>query len=203
MVAKYGVVIVSAGMREWEEYTAQCWRTLGLCTHIDYDLIRVDNGGDNRGEVNFDQMVPYAEAANAGAALIRNDKLVILNNDITFTGDIFEKLDLYATPYCGAVSFIKEGVEYIEGWCIVIDRDLWHLVGGFNTVYRNSWEDVDLAWRLSRLGIRPCVIPIPAKHIWGATRSRYKGSNRWDVQNREYLLSRMREAKEWKWTRQG
>lgn len=197
MTAKYGIVIVSAGIKEWDEFTAPCWRSLGLSTRIDYDLVRVDNGGDNRGEVNFDKMVPYAEAANAGAALIQNEKLVILNNDITFTGDLLDSIEKWSpgSPYCGAVSFIKEGVEYIEGWCIVIDREQWVYLDGFDTAYKNSWEDVDLAWRLSKIGIRPVVIPVPAIHIWGATRNRYPGSNRWDEENRQRLLTRMRETR--------
>jgi len=203
MAAKYGVVIVSAGIPEWEMFTVECYRTLGLTTRIDYDLILVDNGGQRRGMVNIDTMVPFAEAANMGAACLQNEKLVILNNDVTFTGDLFDTLEKYATPYCGAVLLTKENVEYVEGWCIVIDRDLWHVLGGFNTVFKNSWEDVDLAWRLSRLGISPCRIPIPATHVWGATRSRYEGSNKWDEENRQYLLARMRDSRSWKWTRTG
>jgi len=203
MAPKYSIVIVSAGQREWQDFTEPAYRTIGQLTRTDYELILVDNGGRNRGVVNFKEMVPYAEAANAGVAKATCQKVILLNNDVTATGDLLAKVEQYSTPYCGAVSLIKESVEYIEGWCIVIDRDLWHILGGFNTVYKNSWEDVDLAWRLKRLGITPCVIPIPLTHIWGATRSRYEGSNKWDEENRQYLLSRMREAKEWRWQRLG
>jgi len=193
MTARYGVVIVSAGIPEWDMYTVGCYRSLGISTRIDYDLCLVDNGGHGRGQVNFPKMIPYAEAANAGAATLNNEKLVILNNDITFTGDMFGCIDRYGMPYCGAVSLIKEGVEYIEGWCIVINNELWRGLGGFDIEYKNSWEDVDLAWRLSLQGIKPTVLPAPCRHIWGATRNRYPGSNRWDEENRQRLLSRIRE----------
>jgi hypothetical protein len=193
MSAKYSVVMVSAGKSEWDHFTVPAWRSLGQSTLIDYELIRVDNGGENRGEVNIDEMVPYAEAVNKGAALATCKKLVILNNDITVRGDIFARLDSWDYPYGGAVGLIKEGVEYIEGWCIVIDRDVWNFLGGFDIAYKNSWEDVDLAWRLSRMGIKGRVIPLPILHVWGATRRRYPESNKWDEENRQRLLSRMRE----------
>jgi hypothetical protein len=193
MTARYGVVIVNAGVKEWDDFTVNCYRTLGINTRIDYDLCLVDNGGLGRGQVNFPDMIPYAEAANAGAACLANERLVILNNDITFNGDLLFKLEQYSTVrFGGAVSLIKEGVEYIEGWCIVIDNELWKLMNGFDTEYKNSWEDVDLAFRLSKMNIHPRVIPIPCHHIWGATRNRYPGSNKWDEQNRQRLLSRIR-----------
>lgn len=195
MTAKYGVVIVNAGIPEWQDFTEPAYRSLGITTRIDYDLVLVDNGGHGRGQVNFPEMVPYAEAVNKGAEALKNEKLVILNNDIIVRSDLFSAIEKWSpgSPYCGAVCLSKEGVEYIEGWCIVIDRDLWEHLGGFDTEYKNSWEDVDLAWRLSRIGIKPVVIPVPIRHIWGATRARYPGSNKWDEVNRQRLLSRMRE----------
>lgn len=203
MVARVTAIIISAGKQEWQEFTVPAYHSLGLSTRIDYELLTVDNGGQNRGMLNIKEMVPYAEAVNLAAAEVHTEKMLILNNDITATGDWMQCIEQYATPYCGAVSLIKEGVAYIEGWCICIDTDLWHTIGGFNAEYKNSWEDVDLAWRLSRLGVTPCVIPMPFKHIWGATRARYAGSNKWDSENRTRLLSRMREAKSWKWQRLG
>jgi GT2 family glycosyltransferase len=194
MTAKWGVVIVSAGVSEWNEMTVPAYRSLGINTRTDYDLVLVDNGGSSRGQVNFNKMVCYAEAANAGAKLIKNEKLIILNNDITVNADLFARLENYnGVPYGGAVSLVKEGVEYIEGWCIVIDKDVWDFLGGFHEEYKNSWEDVDLAWRLRRIGIHPKALPVPIYHIWGATRRRYPGSNQWDEENRQRLLSRIRE----------
>lgn len=195
---KYSVIVVSAGINEWYDMTVPAINSLRANTLTDYEGIIVDNGGRNRGVVNFSQMVPYAEAVNKAAEFATGDRLIILNNDITAYGDWLAVFDKYDVPYSGAVRLLKEGVSYLEGWCICIDHDLWHMLGGFNEVYKNSWEDVDLAWRLLRLGIKPTLLPIPIRHVWGATRSRYPGANKWDEENRQYLLTRIREEKH-KW----
>lgn len=188
------VVMVNAGIDEWGMFTEPAIASLRAHATEEYQLITVDVACGRRklGDVRFSKWVSYSEAVNAGAVLAEGERLLILNNDITAHGPWQHHLD--TTSYCGPVLLQKEGVQYIEGWCISIRTDLWHLVGGFHTHYRNSWEDVDLAWRLSRMAYVPHKIHIPLHHIWGATRHRHPGSNKHDEENRQFLLRRMREA---------
>lgn len=191
------IVVVSAGVEEWDLFTVPALNSLRVDTRK-HQIITVDNGGPGRGTVNIPNMVPYAQAANAGAREAIYERLVILNNDITAADQWLNTVVESSTPYGGPVILTKENIAYVEGWCIIIDTELWHLLNGFDEAYRNSWEDVDLAWRLSRLQIHPYKIPVRMNHIWGATRARYPGSNRWDGQNRQRLIARIRERKyEW------
>jgi hypothetical protein len=187
------VVVISAGVEQWDKLTVPAIRSLKQRAKEDFELIVMDNGGLDRGDVNTDDMIPYADAVNMAAQWIRGKRLLILNNDIIATGD-WQRW-LYTHPYCGPKILRIEGVDYVEGWCISIERDLWHLLGGFNTVYKNSWEDVDLAWRLNRLGIPTKRITVPMSHIWGATRNAFQGSNRWDAANHGYFKDRKKEKR--------
>lgn len=192
------VVMINAGVEQWDKLTVPAVASLKRHAKEDFELVVMDNGGLNRGDINTEKMIPYGDAVNLSAQHIRGKRLLILNNDITATGD-WQRW-LYTHPYCGPKILKVEDTEYVEGWCISIERELWHMLGGFNAVYKNSWEDVDLAWRLSRLGFHAKRIPIPMTHIWGATRHAIEGSNRWDTGNRAYFLARKRE-KGYQWRR--
>lgn len=186
------VVMISAGTEEWDKYTVPAVESLEHHAKEPFELIVMDNGGESRGTLNTDEMIPYAEAVNKAARLATKERLIILNNDITIRGDWQSWMHAY--PYAGPKLLRVEGVDYIEGWFISIEMDLWHLLNGFNERFRNSWEDVDLAWRLRRLDILPRRIEVPVSHIWGATRHAHPGSNRWDAENREFFLSRVRKC---------
>jgi hypothetical protein len=204
------VILISAGDKGkdgvdfWKKYTAPAITSLDMNASQDYkyEMIVVDNGGCGRGNLNIDVMIPYAEAVNKAYHLVSKDsnRLLILNNDIIAKGDWMKKL--YTADLCGPVFLRKEGVDYIEGWALSINRDLWHMLGGFNETYRNSWEDVDLAWRASRLGVTPTtLIKWPIYHFWGATRHQVSGSNKWDEDNRLLLLNRIKASNGSRWKR--
>lgn len=187
---RYSIVLVNAGVEEWELFTEPAIMSLNINTQY-HQLIVVDNGGKERGHVNIPTMVPYATAVNLGAKKATNEQLIILNNDIK-AGSNFLPIGAKPIPYGGPMILKKEGITYVEGWCIFIERTLWTYLGGFDESYKNSWEDVDLAWRLSRIGVRPTRTHTRINHVWGATRSRHPGSNKWDTENRNRLLSRIR-----------
>ena len=195
-IGMLSVVMISAGETQWDQFTTTAIATLKQHKTEDFELIVMDNGGLGRGDINSDIMLPYAEAVNKAAELATGNWLLILNNDITIRGDWMRFI--YDHHYCGPKLLRVEGTEYIEGWFISIQRDLWHMMGGFNEVYKNSWEDVDLAWRLCRVGIYPKRINAPVSHIWGATRNAIPGSNQWDDQNRRYFLGRNKDTRH-KW----
>jgi hypothetical protein len=189
--------MISAGVAQWDKLTVPAIQSLEHHAKEPYELIVMDNGGKNRGDINTDKMIPYGAAVNATATLATHERLVILNNDITARGNW--QAGVHAYPYCGPVLLGKEGVNYIEGWFISIEMDLWHMMNGFNPRYINSWEDVDLAWRLCRLGVHAKKITVPMKHIWGATRHAIPGSNKFDERNRQLLLARIRAGEYNKW----
>ena len=191
---KLSVVMVSAGIEEWDLFTVPAIESMNKYAHAD-EFIVVDNGGLGRGQVNTATMVPYAEAVNMGAQQATGNCLLILNNDITATGHWLEPIWQQAETlrYGGPVLLQKEGTTYVEGWCVFILRYAWHHLGGFNTVFKNSWEDVDLAFRLACMGIHPTHLRLPFSHIWGATRNRHLGSDQWFEQNRRYFLDRVSE----------
>ena len=192
------VVMISAGVDQWDTLTLPAIQSLKRCARENYELIVMDNGGKGRGHPNTEEMIPFAEAMNMAVREATGERLLLLNNDITARGDWMS--GLYTSPYCGPKLLKVEGVEYIEGWCVSIDRDLWHMLNGFNEAFINSWEDVDLAWRLRRLGVLPKRITVPMAHIWGATRHAVPGSNKWDSQNRELFLSRVQEGR-FRWSK--
>lgn len=202
------VIMVSAGnMSEdgldfWTTYTKPAIHSLNHHSAEHYELVVVDNGGCGRGDLNYDVMVPYAQAVNQAVELVSKSlsRLLILNNDIIVNGP-WQK-QIYTSPLCGPKILRKEGIDYIEGWALSVDRELWHMLGGFNEIFANSWEDVDFCWRASRLGIPPMKINNwPVYHHWGATRNKIKGSNRWDGQNRLYLLERIKASNGKRWKR--
>ncbi len=193
------VIMVSSGIPEWDDFTAPAIESLKRCSPVPWELIVTDNAGKGRGDVNTDIMLPYATMVNKAAQLAHGDRLLILNNDISAHGDWYREIEGSTSfPYCGPILLAKEGITYVEGWCISIDRDLFHILGGLNEVYKNSWDDVDFAWRLSRLGVPASHVRVSISHIWGATRHRYTHSNDWDEQNRQYLLARREDAR-YKW----
>ena len=195
------VVMISAGIEEWNKYTKEAIESLRKHATDDYELIVMDNGGNGRGDINTDTMLPYGTAVNMATRLATCERLIILNNDIKARGQ-WQRY-VYDSPFCGPKLLKVEGVEYIEGWFISIERDIWHLVNGFNEHFRNSWEDVDLSWRLSRLGVFPTCITVPMHHIWGATRHAHPGTNKWDHENRKYFLERKKEGRHHKWRKLG
>lgn len=53
-----------------------------------------------------------------------------------------------------AYNFVRE-VDYCSGACLLIERDFWNALGGFETVYSPAYyEDTDLAFRVREAGRR-------------------------------------------------
>jgi N-acetylglucosaminyl-diphospho-decaprenol L-rhamnosyltransferase len=57
---------------------------------------------------------------------------------------------------------------WLSGACLVIRRDLFHQIGGFDEKYFMYFEDVDLGFRLCRLGFKNLYVPeVSITHIGG------------------------------------
>lgn len=188
------VLLISAGVDNWDKYTTPAIEGLRKHATADIQLITVDNGGLARGTVNISTMIPYAAAVNQAALEAKGERLLILNNDIKVTGKWMG--EILNHPLCGPGPMLKkEGITYLEGWALSIDRELWHLLNGFCEYFKNSWEDADFCVRARQLGVEPVLIKSwPVTHFWGKTRNIIPGSNKWDERNRLFFLRRKRRS---------
>jgi GT2 family glycosyltransferase len=53
-------------------------------------------------------------------------------------------------------------VDWLAGSCLMVRRDLFERLGGFDEGYFLYWEDADLAWRARQLGYRATYLPLVA-----------------------------------------
>lgn len=196
-MGKLSIIVVSAGVDLWDKLTIPALESLRRYATRDHEFIVVDNGGLGRGDVNTEVMVPYGHAVNHSAESATGDRLLILNNDIVAHGPYMDALGTHTLE--GPTPRTVEGpTHYLEGWALSIDRALWDILGGFDTYYRNSWEDVDLCWRARCLGFTANVIhDWPVRHYYGQTRIVTEGANANDFANMDYFYNKKRRAK---WT---
>lgn len=76
--------------------------------------------------------------------------------------------------------------DHCSGYCIMVKRDVFLLVKGFNPTYSFYWDDADFAERIRALGYLSIAVPSSiVRHYPGSTIE----SNRLDKM-RAYLLSR-------------
>jgi len=63
-------------------------------------------------------------------------------------------------------------IPWLSGACLTVHADMWTRLGGFDEDYFMYWEDVDLSYRIGRLGGRLLVRhDITATHAVGATQA--------------------------------
>lgn len=71
--------------------------------------------------------------------------------------------------------------------CMMIRKSVFDRVGGFDEVYINGWEDVDLCMKIRELGYRIIYTPkVTIKHVHMGTDGRLKCEDR----NRNYFKSK-------------
>lgn len=92
-------------------------------------------------------------------------------------------LDKYAYPYCRGRIFnaveadygqynTEQPIAWASGAALFIRRDSFLEVGGFDENFFSHMEEIDLAWRLNRLGYSICYTPnATVYHVGGATLS--------------------------------
>ena len=89
-------------------------------------------------------------------------------------------------------------VDYCSGACIVLRRDLFETLGGFDAHYAPAYyEDTDLAFRVRAEGLRVYVQPrATVVHFEGVTSGTdlASGAKRYQVVNRRKFLARWQDA---------
>ena len=73
-----------------------------------------------------------------------------------FTGGT---LDLATGRVSGRIDRRGGTLRWLSGAVLAMSSDLWRQVGGFDSDYFLYWEDVDLCWRIRRMGGQLEVLP--------------------------------------------
>jgi len=91
-------------------------------------------------------------------------------------------------PQEGRVNYVCE-VDYVSGASIMLPKDLWDVVGGFDTKYQPAYyEDVDLAFKVRKAGYKVVYQPFSQiTHLEGGSNGTdlQKGIKRFQVLNQE------------------
>jgi len=88
----------------------------------------------------------------------------------------------------------RRGVVAVTGACIVVRRDTWERLGGFDEAFFNGCEDVDLCLRARRAGLRNCVA-LRSRVLHHVSAS--PGRKRRDEENTRILVERWRPELAW------
>jgi GT2 family glycosyltransferase len=128
----------------------------------------------------LEEMVRWAERPEVGAVgaklLYPNDTIqhagVVLGLDgmagHVFAGAVNDHLDVF-----GSVDWYRN-YSAVTGACLMIRRDVYALVGGFDEAYELGYSDVEICLRAQDRGYRVVYTPFALlRHYEGMTRSNY------------------------------
>lgn len=117
----------------------------------------------------------YNRFANIGVRQVSGDHLLICNNDLTFDPDALQQLHAAAleteatvSPRCPLNALQRDldgltfGVEigrHFSGWCFLIARKDWELIGGFDEAFPFWYADNSVVAQLTQAKRRCAVVP--------------------------------------------
>jgi len=145
--------------------------------------------------VSLPENVGFGAGHNTGAREASGDILIHVSNDVMPYGDYVapvvqaiakDKHSLYGarllnedTGWNSFDRLDKPFIPYLEGWFLACHRDLWQTLGGFDEQYYPcDYEDLDLSYTASNMGIDLKELPIDARHFSGQTASRELSKDR-------------------------
>jgi GT2 family glycosyltransferase len=139
-------------------------------------LIVVDNSHDNRG---------FGAGCNLAAARGGDELICFVNPDGDLTGECLELLErafddpavVAAGPDLGPMNqpLLADGAPaFLSGCCLAVRRSAFDAAGGFDERFFMYGEDVDLSWKLRRLGRIRRVEEARFEHDWSPTRKRFR-----------------------------
>ena len=143
-------------------------------------LLAVDNTDDNRG---------FGAGCNRAAALGNDELVCFVNPDGDLTAECLERLEaafedpdlVAAGPNLGPLNqpLLDDGSPtFLSGCCVAVRRSAFERVGGFDERFFMYGEDVDLSWKLRRLGRLRRVEEACFGHDLSRTRSRFASLHR-------------------------
>jgi len=161
------VSIVVIGIDKWEEYTHPLLYTIEK-SEPDASVILVDNASviPYENAVRTDKRLSYAAALNFGASQADPDWYMFLNNDVYFQKPFLHRFDaLDPRHFHGMNTYKFKNYDYICGWCMMISRELWNIVGPFDENLKPMWfEDADYSIRCQKEGFS---LQIHDRYEWG------------------------------------
>lgn len=116
----------------------------------------------------------YSKAINTAKSwndlwyMEESDWYIVLSNDVLCTGNFIDYLSTMPTnQIIGPCLKDNQGWQYLEGWCIVIPKDIWNSLNGWDENFKvSSWEDVDFSTSTLEAGFDVCHNPaFPFIHL--------------------------------------
>lgn len=143
----------------------------------------------------------FAKANNQGLMWATGDIILFLNNDVEGRDNWLEQVAndvkpgaLYG-PAKGSKVIAGRNVPYIEGFCIAATRETWDRLGGWDeTLPGMYWEDNELCWRASQMGIGLIETRWPVYHYGNYTSGQTPGAYDHSAENQAELSRRIRES---------
>lgn len=151
------------------------------------------NGRYIRNETNR----KFAAANNQGVAVATGDIVLFLNNDVEAPAGWLKQVERDVKPgnLYGPSKQTRDTGPYIEGHCIAATRDTWERLNGWAEDYPGMyWEDNDLCWRASLMGIGLVETHWPVYHYGNYTSKRTNGAYDHSMANYQELVKRIRES---------
>lgn len=144
----------------------------------------------------------FAAANNQGLAVASGEIVLFLNSDVKGRTDFLEGVSrgvpanaLVGPAHCQQVVY-GMWLPYLEGWCIAGHRAVWHRLDGWDAAAFPGpyWEDSDVCFRATQMGIQLLCAKWPIQHKGGRTT---QGCQRWGEsfeRNRTTFAARVRAA---------
>lgn len=124
----------------------------------------------------------YNKFANFGAGQGSADWIMIANNDLIFQNGWLHSLITAREPVVSPkdpkhprqkdITVNTKGVDcgtHFSGWCFMIQRELWNMIGGFDECVNFWFSDNCVIEQVLALGIKPMLVPSAIVEHLGST----------------------------------
>lgn len=165
---------------------------------------------DNIKYIRNDANEGFGKACNKGYSLSTNDNIMFLNNDIRVKSNHSNWIDNilneiknsqlisptagFVDPnnnfnFCYETNDIKKPINYMSGWMLCATRKTFDkLAITKNEIFSNEffcyYEDTDLSFRATEVGIKFCLASVPVIHF-GKVSSSQINTNKLYLESRE------------------
>lgn len=153
-----------ATLRGYDRLT-RLLRSIEAHTPVNYEVVIVDSGSEARG---------YTTPMNQALRAARGKFLLALNDDIEVAEGWIEPLLEQARAgiwACTPDMTHTDGPQVFAPYCLLLRRDAFEELGGFDEQFVLWASDIDLARRLIEAGHPPIkvMLPVPIVHELNAT----------------------------------
>jgi hypothetical protein len=165
------VAALIVGIDGWEEYTAPLVESLWR-HEPSLAVVVIDNASrlpyPRNPQIHRTNRLCYSAAINTAHRIAGDaDWCVVLSNDVICEGPFVHLLEWQGVGVTGPCLRQTAGYNYLEGWCVCVQRDVWQALGGWDEGYQvSSWEDVDFSASAMEAGFPVVHQPLlPLRHL--------------------------------------